>query len=146
MDNAIEIGRQLKVDWNEVNVDQFRKGLKVELEHGLVDPLTNVTDNDPIRTAKIALAHLNELPDYYSRLAKMEAEGKMAKAKIPESLGKCEVIKEHDDGDLTIECGGKKMVVTPEGEIFEKINPPVISESMEESVLEKEQSLEVVED
>jgi len=49
-------------------------GMDVELEHGLHDPATNVTDDDPLSTGKIALAHLNEFADYYTRLAKMEAE------------------------------------------------------------------------
>jgi hypothetical protein len=48
----------------------------VELEHGLRDLLTNVTDDEPIVTGKIALAHLKEFPDYYSRLARMEAEAR----------------------------------------------------------------------
>jgi hypothetical protein len=55
-------------------VEQFRKGLDVELEHGLHDPSTDVTGNDPIITGKIALAHLNEFADYYTRLEKMERE------------------------------------------------------------------------
>jgi len=49
-------------------------GLEVELEHGTRDPETNVTGDDPILTGKIALAHLREFPDYYTRLAVMEAE------------------------------------------------------------------------
>ena len=49
-------------------------GLDVELEHGLIDPSTDVTGNDPILTGKIALAHLNEFADYYTRLEKMERE------------------------------------------------------------------------
>jgi CBS domain-containing protein len=57
----------------EVDVDQLRIGMEVELEHGRRDSLTNVTDDDPMMTAKIALAHLRELPDYYTRLTRMEA-------------------------------------------------------------------------
>jgi len=56
------------------DLEQFRMGLDVELEHGRRDPATNVTDDDPIMTGKIALAHLRELPDYYTRLAEMEAK------------------------------------------------------------------------
>jgi Protein of unknown function (DUF5661) len=55
-------------------VEQFRRGLDVELEHGSHDPATNVTNDDPILTGKIALAHLRELSDYYTRLAEMEGE------------------------------------------------------------------------
>jgi hypothetical protein len=58
----------------EIDLGQLRIGMLVELEHGRQDPLTNVTDDDPMLTAKIALAHLRELPDYYSRLAAMEAD------------------------------------------------------------------------
>ena len=55
-------------------MEQFRRGLEVELEHGAQDPDTNVTDDDMTVTGKIAWAHLKELPDYYTRLDKLEAE------------------------------------------------------------------------
>jgi DNA-directed RNA polymerase alpha subunit len=69
-------GERIGIDWvtSAFDVEQFRMGLDVELEHGTQDPETNVTDDDVIVTAKIARAHLNEFPDYYSRLAAMEAE------------------------------------------------------------------------
>ncbi|HEX9380836.1 MAG TPA: DUF5661 family protein, partial [Gaiellaceae bacterium] len=51
-----------------------------ELEHGLHDLLTNVTGDDPVVTGKIALAHLNEFPDYYTRLERMEEEAKTREA------------------------------------------------------------------
>jgi hypothetical protein len=54
--------------------EQFRMGLAVESEHGAHDPETNVTNDDLIMTGKIAWAHLKEIPDYYTRLAKMESE------------------------------------------------------------------------
>jgi len=73
---ARTIGTQLGVDWKHFDVEQFRIGLNVELEHGLRDPSTNVTGDDPLLTGKIALAHLNEFPDYYTRLDKMEREAK----------------------------------------------------------------------
>lgn len=57
-----------------IDLEQFRLGLGVELEHGRVDPETDVSDDDPLITGKIALAHLREIPDYYTRLAEMEAE------------------------------------------------------------------------
>jgi hypothetical protein len=77
-DEAKKIGEQLGIDWKKFDVEQFRMGMDVELEHGLVDPITNVTNSDPLTTGKIALAHLNEFPDYYTRLAKMEVEGDAA--------------------------------------------------------------------
>ena len=76
---AHEIGGKLGIDWSRFDVEQFRMGLDVELEHGLRDPSTNVTGDDPILTGKIALAHLNEIADYYTRLDKMEQEAKKEK-------------------------------------------------------------------
>ncbi len=71
---AKEIGDKLGITWQEFDVEQFRMGLDVELEHGKVDARTNVTGDDPILTGKIAWAHLLEIPDYYDRLYAMEAE------------------------------------------------------------------------
>ena len=75
-EKAREIGDKLNIDWSRFDVEQFRMGLDVELEHGLVDPSTNVTGDDPVLTGKIALAHLNEFADYYTRLEKMERKAK----------------------------------------------------------------------
>jgi hypothetical protein len=75
-EEARRVGEQIGIDWSSApfDVEQFRVGMNVELEHGLHDLLTNVTDDDPLVTGKIALAHLNEFPDYYTRLERMEAE------------------------------------------------------------------------
>lgn len=75
-DEAREMGERIGIDWSsaQFDVEQFRAGMEVELEHGLRDPATNVTHDDPETTAKIALAHLNEFPDYYVRLERMERE------------------------------------------------------------------------
>ena len=75
-EQARNVGEQLGIDWDSApfDVEQFRKGMDVELEHGFADMVTNVTDDDPVFTGKIALAHLNEFPDYYTRLQKMEEE------------------------------------------------------------------------
>ncbi len=75
MMTACAIGDRIGVDWATIPLEEFRLGLAVELEHGARDPQTNVTNDDPILTGKIALAHLKELPDYYTRLAAMEAGG-----------------------------------------------------------------------
>jgi hypothetical protein len=79
-DEARHVGEQIGIDWSSApfDVEQFRRGMDVELEHGLHDPSTNVTHDDPIVTGKIALAHLNEFPDYYDRLERMEEEAKQA--------------------------------------------------------------------
>ena len=81
-EQAHEIGDKLGIDWSHFDVEQFRMGLDVELEHGLVSPSTDVTGDDPILTGKIALAHLNEFADYYTRLEKMEREAEKEHAKI----------------------------------------------------------------
>lgn len=75
-EQAREAGDTLGIDWTRLDLKQFRMGLDVELEHGLIDPSTDVTGDDPILTGKIALAHLNEFADYYTRLDKMEQEAK----------------------------------------------------------------------
>ncbi len=77
-DEARSVGEEIGIDWNSAPFDteQFRMGMDVELEHGVHDPVTNVTHDDPIVTGKIALAHLNEFPDYYTRLERMEEDAK----------------------------------------------------------------------
>jgi uncharacterized protein DUF5661 len=74
VDEALMIGSTLGIDWSEVALEQFRRGLEVELEHGARDPETNVTGDDLTLTGKIAWAHLKEFPDYYTRLDQVEAE------------------------------------------------------------------------
>lgn len=73
-EEAKDIGEKLGIDWSKFDVEQFRRGMDVELEHGTRDPHTNVTNDDALMTGKIALAHLNEFADYYTRLDKMEKE------------------------------------------------------------------------
>ena len=75
-ERAREIGDTLGIDWSKFDIRQFRQGLNVELEHGKQDPATDVTGNDPILTGKIALAHLKEFSDYYTRLHKMESRAR----------------------------------------------------------------------
>ena len=80
VDEARDVGQRIGIDWASApfDVEQFRIGMDVELEHGLHSRLTNVTDSDPLVTGKIALAHLKEFPDYYTRLARMEEEARRA--------------------------------------------------------------------
>ena len=77
LEEAKSIGNQIGVNWVKFNHEQFRMGLGVELEHGMINPATNVTNDDLITTGKIAMAHLNEFPDYYDRLEKMEKEAEV---------------------------------------------------------------------
>lgn len=71
-EQAYNVGDALGINWNVIDINQFRRGLEVELEHGLVANSTDVTHNDILLTGKIALAHLNELSDYYTRLEVIE--------------------------------------------------------------------------
>jgi hypothetical protein len=73
-EEARTVGRRLGMDWASIDLDQFRRGLEVELEHGARDSETNVTNDDVILTGKIAWAHLKEIRDYYTRLDRLEAE------------------------------------------------------------------------
>ncbi len=73
-EEAKEIGEQLGIKWDKFDIEEFRKGMNIELEHGTVDSATNVTNDDPLTTGKITLAHLNEIKDYNTRLEKMEEE------------------------------------------------------------------------
>jgi hypothetical protein len=73
-EEAKQAGDTIGVDWTRFDLEQFRAGMDVELEHGTHDPQTDVTGDDPIITGKIALAHMKEFPDYYERLERMERE------------------------------------------------------------------------
>ena len=73
-EEARNVGSTLKLDWSKVDIEEFRCGLEVELEHGARDPETDITNDDLALTGKIAWAHLKEFPDYYTRLDKLEVE------------------------------------------------------------------------
>lgn len=75
-DEANQIGETIGIDWSSAkfDIEDYRYGMEVEFEHGSHDPQTNVTNDDPIVTGKIAWAHLKEYPDYYKRLRVMETE------------------------------------------------------------------------
>lgn len=67
-DDALIISKKLGISFDKFSIDDFIVGLNIELEHGTINPKTNVTDDDLEKTAKIALAHLNEFPDYYNSM------------------------------------------------------------------------------
>ncbi len=75
LDEANRIAEKLGIDFSKVGFtpEEYLEGLNIELEHGLVDPETNVTNDDPLMTGKIALAHLNEVPTYYNDDIGLEA-------------------------------------------------------------------------
>ncbi len=73
-DEAKFIGEVLGIQWDRFDVEQFRRGMDFELQHGKIRDLVNSGNNDPLITGKITLAHLNEFPDYYDRLGLSEEE------------------------------------------------------------------------
>ncbi len=87
---AAIILKAVDTDGMPVPVETMRKGLEVELEHGTMYPFANVTNNHPILTAKIVLAHLKETLDYYERLEVMEIEGDLLHAVKARDLKKIE--------------------------------------------------------
>lgn len=75
IDLAKQIGNALGIDWNRYGIEKFRLGIEVELEHGVRDPNRSLTQDELIQTGKIAWAHLNDNPAFYTRFAKMESSG-----------------------------------------------------------------------
>ncbi|MBU0596932.1 hypothetical protein KJ641_01655 [Patescibacteria group bacterium] len=73
-EEAVEVAEKIGINWDNspFDLEQFRSGMDIELEHGTIDESTNVTNDDPVMTGKIALAHLHEIADYYDRLEEME--------------------------------------------------------------------------
>ena len=110
-EQAKKVGEMLGINWSKFDVEQFRMGMEVELEHGKVDPHTNVTNDDLLITGKIALAHLTEYADYYTRLEKMEIEAEefwKSKNPIP-VIGKLENDKKiytGKDDEEVLNCEG----------------------------------------
>ena len=67
MNDALYVSSLLGIKFDKFNVEEFLDGINVELEHGTINPKTNVTNDNLLMTAKIALAHLNEFPNYYNK-------------------------------------------------------------------------------
>ena len=67
IEDALYASEILDINFDKFTIDEFLDGLNIELEHGKINPKTNVTDDDLIKTAKIALAHLNEYSNYYNK-------------------------------------------------------------------------------
>lgn len=65
--DILNTAKMLGVKFDKFSVDDLITGINIELEHGIQNPQTNVTNNDLVLTMKIALAHLNEFPDYYNK-------------------------------------------------------------------------------
>lgn len=85
MEDAMRVAEKLNIDFSKFSKEDFLTGINIELEHGKIDLNTNVTDNDLEKTAKIALAHLNEFPNYYNEEYGLPAFEKMLKEKNKET-------------------------------------------------------------
>lgn len=83
--DAVYIANKLGITFDKFSVFDLLNGLNIESEHGLVSPSTNVTDNNLEKTAKIALAHLNEFSNYYNEYYGLPAFEKMLKSKLKEN-------------------------------------------------------------
>lgn len=82
VDDAYTAAEILGIKFDKFSIEEFADGINIELEHGLVDKNTNVTNNDLIKTAKIALAHLNEFPNYYNFEYGLRAFEEQLKSKL----------------------------------------------------------------
>ena len=67
LQDALYAAAILKINFDKFGPEEFLEGINIELEHGTISPKTNVTNDNLIMTAKIALAHLNEFPNYYNK-------------------------------------------------------------------------------
>jgi hypothetical protein len=93
-EEAETILAELKTDGMKIRLEDFRLGLEVELEHGIHFPEANVTNNHPILTGKIVLAHFKESLDYYQRLEVAEIEGDLLKAVVSKNYEKAAALYE----------------------------------------------------
>lgn len=82
MSDSMYAAKILGVSFNKFTPKEFLDGINIELEHGTINPKTNVTNNDLITTAKIALAHLNEFPNYYNEEYGLKSFERLLKSKI----------------------------------------------------------------
>ncbi|MGA9349166.1 MAG: DUF5661 family protein [Anaerolineae bacterium] len=82
----------MNVEGMSIDLEEFRRGLEVELEHGVVFEDANVTNNHPLLTGKIVLAHFKESLDYYKRLEVAEIEGDLLKAAVSRNAAKVEAL------------------------------------------------------
>jgi len=108
---VILLAKKIDVDISKYSMDELVQGMFVELEHGSQgqEKNTNITNDDPIATLQIALAHLNEIPDYYTRLKKMEDEADSVKTEDLEENSEEEETEENSNKkELTMENISKR--------------------------------------
>lgn len=91
--DIMNIAKKLNVDFSKFSIEDFITGINIELEHGTVSPATNVTNDNLEMTAKIAIAHLNEFPNYYNRDYGLPALEKTLQEKLTNNYRQCPVWK-----------------------------------------------------
>jgi len=116
-EEATLILRAVNVEGMDIPLEDFRQGLDVELEHGTRYPDANVTNNHPVLTGKIVLAHLKETMDYYKRLDVVELEGDLLKAVLSGNMGKvaskyAQLVEAQGELSKTVLAGLKKGTVS----------------------------------
>jgi hypothetical protein len=99
------LSKKIDMDISKYDIGEMTKGMPIELEHGSANPNTDVTGDDSIETLKIVLAHLNEIPDYYTRLEKMENDAKQGKSKDEGSNKNENIMKENMSNRYKELCG-----------------------------------------
>ena len=80
---AKEIGDKLGIDWEQIDIRQFHRGMNAELEDGAYNPVTNFASDDPILVGKVVRAHLHESANYYIEWAKMEKKAEREHSSKP---------------------------------------------------------------
>jgi hypothetical protein len=106
-EDALKVGKNLDINWDKIDLEEFIIGMNVELEHGTQDEKTNITDDDPIKTAEITLAHINEEPHYYTNpmpknWGKKEAEKRAKEKKDSKKLS--EIIDVNNENELFLKA------------------------------------------
>ena len=82
LNDVYKVAKVLDIKFDKFTPEEFLEGINIESEHGLVNPITNVTNDDLIMTSKIALAHLNEFPNYYNKIYGLKVFEEFLKTRI----------------------------------------------------------------
>jgi hypothetical protein len=135
------LAKKIDINTDKHDMDELVKGMFVELEHGSKNQTTNITDDDPMNTFKIVLAHVDELPDYYTRLEEMENEVNSVRTKILKKDSKEEASKEKNKKDLTMESVSKRfqeLCGIVEGSQKKQLKNEVYQEKIKKTILKED--------
>lgn len=138
------VAKKSELDISKYDMDELAKGMVSELEHGSAHEETNITNDDATETLKIVLAHMNEIPDYYTRLEKMENEAGSIKTETPDEEGEEEADedkKEQEEKKVTMESVAKRYIELcgiMENEEKKQLKNPLYQESKKKTLLTEE--------